>query len=58
MVGLEQEALRDGGRNCVKYLRTEKRVGETKKLKRGRGMLGPQGGCLIKGGLLEPPYEL
>ena len=51
--------LREGGRNCLKYLKrggTENRRGESKILKRG-GQAELRDGCLKKGGL-EPPYEL
>ena len=31
---------------------------ESKDFKKGRGQAGSRGGCLKKGGGLEPPYEL
>ena len=46
--GTVQNTLEGGG--------TEKRGGETKILKRGGGD-GSRGGCLKKGGGLEPLYE-
>ena len=57
--------LREGGGNCLKYLKrgwngggTEKRGGKTMILKRG-SQLSQGVGALKKGeGGLEPPYEL
>ena len=51
--------LREGGGNCLKYLKREwktKEGRETKIFKRG-GQAGSKGGCLKKDGL-EPPFEL
>ena len=47
--------------NCVKYLRrawNRKEGRGNKKIKKGGGQAGSRGGCLKKGGGLEPPYEL
>ena len=51
--------LREGGGNCLKYLkkgwnRKEGRGNED--FKKGGGKAGSRGGCLKKGGQ-EPPYE-
>ena len=49
-----------GGGNCAKYLQR----GRNRKDGRGNkdfkkvGQAGSRGGCLKKGGGLEPPYEL
>ena len=50
--------MREGGGNCLKYLKrggTKKRGGETKILRSAEAE--SRGGCLKKRGQ-EPPYEL
>ena len=51
--------MREGGANCLKYLKTE----WNRKEERGhkdfkRGQAWSRGGCLKKRGGLEAPYEL
>ena len=52
MVGLGQEGLREGGGNCVKYLKSwwNKREERGKKHFKKGGQAGSRGGCLKKGG--------
>ena len=54
--------MREGGENCVKYLKRGWNIKEgsgNQKFKKGRRQAGSRGGCLKKsGGRLEPPYEL
>ena len=50
--------MREGGGNCVKYLKKGGRGGETKNLKRKeRGKLGQGVGALKRGGWLDPPLR-
>ena len=59
-VGLVQEGLREGGDNCLKYLkrRWNRKEGQgNKDFKKGGGKLGQGVGALKRGGM-EPPYEL
>ena len=52
--------MREGGGNCLKYLKRGCDITEGKghkDFKKG-GQAGSRGGCLKKGGGLEPPYEL